>query len=168
METRPKIKLTLSSLDSKLESAGKAFLIILWALTLFVFLKLPATIPTHFNASGKADNYGSRMTILISPILATIIYFGLAQLNKYPRIFNYMVKITENNAPGQYKIATRVLRFLKLAVLIIFSLIILFTYLTATGMTNGLGLWFLPFTSGLLLIPTILIVSQSLKKKNTV
>jgi uncharacterized membrane protein len=106
METRSKIKLTLSSLDSKLESAGKIFLIILWALTLFVFLKLPATIPIHFNASGQADNYGSRMTILISPILATIIYFGLTQLNKYPHIFNYMVKITETNAPVQYKIAT--------------------------------------------------------------
>ncbi len=165
METRPKIKLTLSSLDNKLESAGKIFLIILWALTLFVFLKLPATIPIHFNASGQADNYGSRMTILISPILATIIYFGLAQLNKYPHIFNYMVNITENNASEQYAIATRALRFLKLAILIIFSLIILFTYLTAIGITNGLGFWFLPLTTGLLLIPIIIVISRSLKRE---
>ena len=168
METRPKIKLTLSPLDNKLELTSKIFLVVMWGLTLYTFLKLPTTIPTHFNASGQADNYGNKLSLLILPILATIIYFGLTQLNKYPHIFNYMTKITEDNAQKQYTIATRMLRFLKLAILIIFSLIILFTYFTTIGVTNGLGFWFLPLTFGLLLIPTIISISQSFKKKNNV
>ncbi len=166
METRPKIKLTLSSLDNKLELTSKIFLVVMWTLTLFTFFKLPQTIPTHFNASGQADDFGNKLTLLILPILATIIYFGLTLLNMYPHIFNYMTKITEDNAQKQYTIATRLLRFLKLAILVIFSLIILFTYLTTIGVTNGLGFWFLPLTVGLLLIPTIISIAQSFKKTN--
>ena len=168
METRPKIKLVLTPLDNKLELISKVFLVVMWGLTVYTFLKLPAIIPIHFNASGQVDNHGNKQTLLILPILATIIYFGLTQLNKYPHIFNYMTRITEDNAEKQYTIATRILRFLKLAILLIFSLIILFTYLTTIGVTNGLGFWFLPLTFGLLLIPTILSISQSLKKKNNV
>jgi uncharacterized membrane protein len=168
METRPKINLLLSPFDNKLELTSKIFLVVMWAFTLYSFLKLPTTIPTHFSASGQADDYGNKLTLLILPILATIIYFSLTQLNKYPHIFNYMTKITDDNAQKQYTIATRMLRFLKLAILVIFSLIILFTYLTTIGVTNGLGFWFLPLAFGLLLIPTIIGVSQSFKKKNNV
>ena len=168
METRPKIKLILSEFDKNLVLTSKIFVIVMWGLTLYTFLKLPSTIPIHFNASGHPDNYGNKLTLLILPILATIIYLGLTQLNKYPHIFNYMTKITEDNAQRQYTIATRMLRFLKLSILIIFSLVIIFTYLTTIGMTNGLGFWFLPLTYGLLLIPTIISISQSFKKKNNV
>ncbi|MEP6676800.1 MAG: DUF1648 domain-containing protein [Ferruginibacter sp.] len=168
METRPKIKLTLSKLDKNLELTGKIFLVVMWGLTLYTFLKLPTTIPIHFNASGKADSYGNKLTLLILPVLGTVIYVGLTQLNKYPQLFNYMTKINEDNAERQYSIATRMLRFLKLAILVIFSLIILFTYLTTIGLTNGLGSWFLPLTIGLLLIPVIISIRQSFKKKNNV
>jgi hypothetical protein len=168
METRPKIKLILSLLDKTLERTSKIFLVVIWCLTLYTFLKLPTIIPIHFNATGHADNYGNKMTLLILPILATIIYFGLTQLNKYPHIFNYMTKITVNNAERQYAVATRLIRFIKIAILLIFSLIILFTYLTTIGVTNGLGFWFLPLTEGLLLIPTAIVISKSLKKNKVI
>ncbi|MEO5942802.1 MAG: DUF1648 domain-containing protein [Ferruginibacter sp.] len=168
METRPKIKLALSKLDNNVELTSKIFLVVMWSLTLYTFLKLPTTVPIHFNGTGQADRYGNKMTLLILPVLATIIYFGLTQLNKYPHIFNYMTKINDDNAEKQYTIATRMLRFLKLSILLIFSLVILFTYLTTIGVANGLGFWFLPLTFGLLLIPTIICISQSLKKKNNV
>lgn len=166
METRPKLKINLSQRDKILEFTGKIFLVAMWVLTLYTFLKLPTTIPTHFNASGQADDYGSKLKLLVLPILATIIYFGLTELNKYPHIFNYMIKITEDNAHRQYTIATRMLRYLKLAILLIFSLIILFTYLTTMGVTKGLGFWFLPLTLGLLFIPTIASIVQSFKREN--
>ncbi|MBZ5855513.1 DUF1648 domain-containing protein [Flavihumibacter profundi] len=133
MENRPKIKLNLSNLDNILELTSKVLLVVLWALTLFTYVKLPETIPIHFNASGKADNFGSKATLLLLPFLGTLFYLGLTQLNKYPHIFNYMTKITVDNAQKHYSTATRMLRFLKLAVLIIFSLLILLTYMTTIG-----------------------------------
>lgn len=168
METRPKIQLRLSALDKRLELTSKIFLVVMWAFTFYAYLKSPTTIPTHFNASGQADNYGNKLTLFILPVLATIINFGLTKLNKYPQFFNYITKITEENAEKQYTTATRILRFLKLAILVIFSLIILFTYLTTIGVTNGLGFWFLPLTSGLLLILATISISQSFKKNNNV
>ncbi|MES2373785.1 MAG: DUF1648 domain-containing protein [Bacteroidota bacterium] len=166
MEARPKIKLTLSPLDNALELTGKIFLLVLWGLIAYTYFKLPATIPIHFNASGQADGYGNKATLLLLPALATLLYVGLTQLNKYPHIFNYMGNITEDNALRQYTIATRMLRFIKVAILLIFSLVILFVYLTINGVTKGLGSWFLPFTLTLFLVPVIITISQSLKKKN--
>ena len=168
MEPRPKIKLTLSALDNTLELTSKIFLFFMWALTLYIFIELPTTIPIHFNASGKADNYGKKITLLILPLIATIIYFAITQLNKQPHILNYMTTITKQNAEKEYTGATRFLRFLKLVILLIFSLIILLTSYTSSGLTDGLGFWFLPMTFGLLLIPTVISISQSFKKKNNV
>jgi uncharacterized membrane protein len=166
METRPRIKLTLSPLDNALELAGKIFLVIIWGLTLYTFLKLPATVPIHFNASGEADNYGSKVTLLFLPALSTLLYIGLTQLNKYPHIFNYIVAITEDNARRQYTLATRTLRFIKLAILLVFSLVILFVYLTTIGATKGPGSWFLPLVFSLFLVPVVIAISQSVKKNN--
>lgn len=168
METRPKIKLTLSPLDKTLELTATIFFVIMWGLTIYSYFKLPTTIPIDYNASGQVDGYGNKMTLLLLPVLGTLIYFGLTQLNKYPHIFNYMTQITEDNAQRQYTIATRMLRFLKLAILLIFSLIIIFTYLTTIGVTNGLGFWFLPLTLGLLLLPTIISIKQSVNDKKSV
>ncbi len=97
------------------------------------------------------------------PIIATLLYFGLTKLNQHPHTFNYINSITEDNAEQQYTIMTRMLRILKIALLIIFSYIILFTYLTTIGFTNGLGVGFLPFTLGVALIPIIFYIRQSLK-----
>ena len=163
METRPKINVSLSLLDKILESTGKLLIIIIWGLTLFVFFKLPTIIPTHFNAAGQPDGYGNKLTILVMPIIATLLYFGLTKLNQHPHTFNYINSITEDNAEQQYTIMTRMLRILKIALLIIFSYIILFTYLTTIGFTNGLGVGFLPFTLGVALIPIIFYIRQSLK-----
>lgn len=165
METRPKIKISLSKPDKTLEWTSSILLVIMWSLTIFTFLKLPNTIPTHFSASGEVDNYGGKATFLVSPILATAIYFAITQLSKFPHILNYATELTIDNAPQQYRKATRTLRLLKLIVLTVFTLLILFTYLPAIGITKGLGKLFLPLAVGLLQIPTIILIGQSLTKK---
>ena len=164
MEPRPRIPLTLSPLDKTLEWTGNVLLVVIWGLTVYTFLQLPSTIPIHFNASGEADNFGDKKTILILPVLATLLYVGLTYLNKFPHVFNYMSEITQENAPKQYAITTRMLRFVKLAILLVFSLIILFTYLTTIGVTKGLGSCFLPLVSILFLVPVIIAISKSVKK----
>lgn len=166
MEAQSKINISLSPLDKKLESIGKLLIIIIWGLTLFVFFKLPTIIPTHFNASGQPDGHGNKLTILILPIIGTLLYFVLTKLNLHPHTFNYINSITEENAEKQYAFATRMLRVLKIALLIIFSLIILFTYLTSIGVSNGLGVWFLPFTLSIILIPVIFYIIKLSQIKN--
>lgn len=164
MKNRPRITLHLTQFDKRLEVASVILLILLWLLFLATFFTSPSVVAIHYTALGKADDYGSKGTLLILPIIATAIYFGLTQLNKYPHIFNYTTIITNENAEQQYRSATRMLRLLKLSILFIFTLLVVLSYLSTKGYTNGLGVWFLPFTIVIVLVPIVVGIVQ-LKKR---
>ena len=163
MEIRPKIKIELTSIDKLIEIKGWVLLLILWGLTIYSLINLPAIIPTHFSFNGQPDNFGSKSIVLLLPIVGTILFAGMTILNKYPHVFNYPKRITVENALFQYTIATKMLRYLKTALVLIFSLIVLFTYTTAIGKTNGLGLWFLPVVLGLVFIPMAYFITKLVK-----
>jgi len=165
MNERPVIKLHLSKLDKGLEIAAIIMIVLLWALTCIAYFRLPYTIPTHFNFSGVPDDFGSKTTLIVLPVIGTVIFAGLTLLNRYPHIFNYGSDLTWENAEQRYTNATRMIRFLKLAIMIIFSMIVLFTYLTATGKARGLGAWFLPFVLLFMLSPTIYFIIKGSKRK---
>lgn len=156
---KPRIKLTLTTFDKAIETAGIVLLAVLWICTLLAWYKLPATIPVHFNAAGLPDRYGNKITLFILPLLATAVYTPLTALNRYPHIFNYIVPITENNAQQQYLAATRLLRILKLSITLICLVIVAMTYFT-----NRLGAWFLPFVLVLLTAPTVYYVWQAQRR----
>jgi len=165
VEPRPKIKIPLSAFDRTLESTGILLILLMWGVTVITYFNSPDIIPIHFNASGKADGYGSRLTLWALPAIATCIYAGISWLNRFPHVFNYMVRITEENAVKQYTNATRMLRFLKTAVVLIFTAIVLTTYFTAQGDIKGPGTWFLPVMIFLVMVPTIIFVVRSWKEK---
>ena len=165
-ENRPKLTISLSNLDKKIELLSKLFLGILWAITLVAFFNLPDIIPTHFNAKGEVDDYGSKLTLFILPVIATLLYLLLTLINKYPHVFNYPTTITSQNAEQQYTFATKMLRYVKLAIILIFSGITLFTFLTSKGIANGLGWWFLPLCFCLLYLPIVVAIYFSVRKKS--
>jgi len=82
-----------------------------------------------------------------------------------PHVFNYLVKITPENALGQYTIATKMMRFLKLAIVLIFGFITLEIIQSSTGDSSGRSGWFLPLTLGMILIPIVFFALKSLKLK---
>ncbi len=164
MEVRPKIKIERTPTDIILEIMGWVALAGLWIFILMNYSNLPETIPTHFNGAGKVDNYGSKATLFMLPIIATLAYIGLTVLNNYPHVFNYPTKLTAENALRQYTGATRMIRYLKLVIVLVFSMIVFMTLQTAAGQSDGLGAWFLPFTLGLIFIPLGIFVIQSFRK----
>ena len=127
--------------------------------------ELPEIIPTHYNATGKADGFGNKSNILVLPIISTVLFIGLTTLNKYPHIFNYPIEITEQNALHQYTNATRMMRVLKLVIVVIFGLIVFKTIQNVNGNADGLGTWFLPLTMGLIFIPIFYFLINANKKK---
>lgn len=122
---RPIIKIELRIFDKILEIIAGLILLSTIVVVAYYYNTLPDIIPTHFDFSGKVDNYGSKSSILTLPILSTLLYIGLTILNKYPQTFNYLGEITLDNAESQYRFATRFLRVLKLIVMITFLIIIL-------------------------------------------
>ena len=125
---------------------------------------IPERIPIHFNGAGKADGFGNKRHIFVLPIISTLLFLGLTTLNKYPHIFNYPSQITKVNALHQYTKATRMMRVLKLVIVLIFGLIIFKTIQNV----NGLGIYFLPLTIGMIFIPILYFLIKSIKKKKPI
>jgi uncharacterized membrane protein len=165
MDSRPKIRISLTPLDKFLETISVVLLVLIWVLVLYSYPKLPGIIPIHYDAAGEVNGYGNKTTILIFPFIALAVYILLTRLNKYPHVFNYMSKITEENAQKQYTMATRMIRYLKLIVLLTLAFITGSTYLTTTGITKGPGSWFLPCILAMLFIPTIILIVKSFRTK---
>ena len=163
MNERPKIKLEHTTIDKIFEILGWISIFAIWVLTITNYSNLPDTIPTHYNGTGQADGFGGKATILTLPLIATVLFVGLTVLNKFPHIFNYPTNITQDNALRQYTNATRMIRYLKLIIVIIFGLITFKTIQNANVEANGLGIWFLPLTMGLIFIPLTYFVIKSFK-----
>ncbi|KYG72695.1 DUF1648 domain-containing protein [Roseivirga echinicomitans] len=165
---RPKLALKLSGVDIGMELLGWLSLIGIWVLVFLNFQNLPDTIPIHFNAAGKADGFGSKWSILTLPIIASVLYVGMTILNKFPHVFNYPTEaVTEENALKNYTMATRLIRVLKLMLVIIFGLIVFMTLQNINGTAEGLGVWFLPLTLGMIFIPITYYIIKLVKAKHT-
>lgn len=158
---RPILKAPLTIIDRIIDGIGWVILVAVWYLTITHYHSLPETIPIHFNAAGKADGFGGKITILMLPIVATILFVGMTVLNRFPQVFNYPTEITEENATRQYTNATRIIRYIKTVIVIVFGSIVYMTIQNATGKADGLGAWFLPVTLGLIFIPVIYFVLKA-------
>jgi uncharacterized membrane protein len=140
----PEIKIKLTVFDWLIEFFALSFMILLLSLPLIYIHVLPDRIPVHFNAAGQPDDYGDMSTLWILPLTGVLMYFLMTVLSAFPRIYNYPVKITPENAAVQYRIATRLIRILKTVIIMIFCFICFQTIKTATGEAAGLGKIFLP------------------------
>lgn len=153
---RPKLNIKLNPIDYTLEVSGALILAALWLWTIYGYGDLPDSIPVHFNAAGNPDRYGGKATLFVLPVIAAFLYAGLSILAKYPHIFNYPTAITAENALKQYKGATRLLRYLKTAIVVIFAMIAFHTNELAAGRETSLGALFLPLIIGFILVPSLL------------
>lgn len=156
---RPRIKVPFETVDVIIEFISITLLILMWVYCIVNYMELPDTIATHFNGAGEPDGYGSRQTVWIIPIIATVMYIGFFILNKYPHMHNYMVNITEENALKNYKFSTRIVRVVN------FLCVLLMTYITymivesAFGKQFNLGTWFVPLVIGVsIILPIIMFV----------
>ena len=142
-DSRPRMKLILSPTDKLVEVFGYILLVLLWVYTLLHYRGLPDTIPVHYGLAGEPDRYGGKGNLLGLPVVTTVLFAGLTILNRFPHLFNYPSDISEENAFKLYTGATRLIRYLKLMIVIIFGFIIVQTVRVSEGLTSGLGLWFL-------------------------
>jgi uncharacterized membrane protein len=162
---QPRLKPALTTGDRTIEAAAILMLLAMWGIVLFSFSKLPDVVPTHFDATGKPDAFGDKTSLLLLPVLSTILFAGMTIINNYPHIFNYPVKITPENALRQYTIATRLVRTLKGVIMILFFIILYFTIRTALQESGGLGFWFLPLFLIMVYVPVLYYFVLSFRKK---
>jgi uncharacterized membrane protein len=164
-DNRPSLKIKKEIIDYFLELGALIVLISTWGFTIYNFNKLPDIIATHFDLGGKPNGFGSKNTIWLLPIIITLVYILISVLNKYPHKFNYLTKITEQNAYKQYKLASRSLR------IILFNITLLFAFITfkeidgAYTKSSAFEWWFVPLLLCSSIIPTFYMIIVSGSKK---
>lgn len=161
---QPKIKIETTSTDIIVEVLGWGVLGFLWWLAASNYRILPDIIPIHYNIAGEIDDTGSKATILVLPLITTLLFIGLTILNRYPHIFNYPVKITEQNALRQYSNALMLIRVLKLVIVAVFTSIAWFMIRGASDRQVNLGIWFLPVFLALVMIPMGVYLRSAFRK----
>ena len=162
---RPRIKVSFETVDIIIEFISVTLLILMWSYCITNFNELPDTIATHFNAAGEPDGFGSKHTVWIIPIIATVMYIGLFILNKYPHIHNYMVNITEENALKNYKFSTRVTRIVNFLCVVLMAYITYIIVESAFGRPFNFATWFVPVVIVFsIALPIVLIIYM--KKMN--
>jgi hypothetical protein len=108
--------------------------------------RLPDRVPTHFNAAGNPDAYGSRSMLLVLLLASLGIFALLTVASALPRFLNYPARVTEENRARMEPLALDMLAWLKLAVVCLIGYIAWGTIQVAMGRMSGLSFWFLPAT----------------------
>ncbi len=107
-----------------LEIVGILALILLVILTIRTFYgpaRLPARIPTHFNAAGQADGWGSPAMLLVFPAIAVVIYLLMTLVSRFPAAFNFPVRVTPFNRQRLEDLALNMIAWLKVEIVVFFT-----------------------------------------------
>lgn len=163
MYSRPKFSLKKDQVIQTLEVISLLIVLITTGITLIYYSQLPEIIPIHFNAHGVVDGYGSKYMIWILVIMIIVSFFGMRQFSKYPHLFNYPVKITEDNAKFQYKLAQRLMAIINVCVSLLMSYLIVITLLNSMNIITDSGNYFLPVTIGIIFTPIIIYFIVAIK-----
>lgn len=87
---KTKIRLITNIITALILTFFIGYLIVEWK-------NIPDIVATHFTISGKADAYGEKNCILIIPIIAVLVFSTIAVVERFPNIWNFPVKVTEEN-----------------------------------------------------------------------
>ena len=155
IKKRPKSKAFFTLFDLIIEIAGLVAILFLWIVLIVTYSGLPDLIPVNYDFSGQAYKFGNKSSLLELAVVATVLFVGITILSRFPRIFNYMVTITEVNAFFQYGNMARMVRCLNLSIVLVFVCVILYTVFY-TGENNGI--WFTFLLLAMSLIPLILVI----------
>lgn len=100
---------------------------------------IPEKIPGHYNASGEVDRWGNKTELFFMPVMAWILFGGLSVAERFPKLWNTGVQVTEKNKERIYPIFKNLLVTVKLLIVVVF------TFLTINSIQgNNLPIWFLP------------------------
>jgi uncharacterized membrane protein len=136
---RPKMNLPNSSFENLVEIIA-AFGLVFTIYTIFTsWPALPERIPTHFGFSGNPDAWGGKSSMMMFPVLAFLLYTGLSIFQRFPHIYNYPVKLTEENVERQYRIARNMMICIKAEIVWTFAVIEWQIVQVALGKAVGLG-----------------------------
>ena len=122
--------------------------IAMWVHVILVWGDLPDRIPTHYNFAGEVDGWGSKASILLLPVIGTVMLPLLIAVEFFPQTWNTGVQVTPLNQVFVYRTTKSMLVTLELTLLLTFAIINVFTV-----RATSVPIWLLPVTMLLDLAP---------------
>ncbi|HEY3376604.1 MAG TPA: DUF1648 domain-containing protein [Armatimonadota bacterium] len=136
--TRPRIALPLSRPEIILEAVALFGLLVLLSYCAYAWPSLPERIPTHFGIENTPDAWGGKHALLILPGVGTVLYLLLTIVGHFPHFYNYPIRITEENALRQYRLARMLVAMLKVPLIWMFAYLERMTVQVAVGNASQL------------------------------
>lgn len=138
-------------------------------ITIIIVLKygaVPASIPIDYNLAGEPDGWGDKSSLLIIYFVGLVMFAGLSILGRYPHLYNYPVKITEDNIRIQYLLGKSLVKTLNLSLMAIYLILIIsgINY-DQDGQNLLMGGYFIYLAMGAIFIPIIIYFVLSLRNK---
>lgn len=121
---RPRIQLESSFTDIIVEAVSATVLLTISALFLFKYPSVDERVPMHYDFSGNVDRMGDKAELFFLFGILILLYTGMTIAQRFPHSFNYLTEITRENALRQYTTAVRMIRWLKMMLVCLFSFII--------------------------------------------
>ncbi|MBL8233056.1 MAG: DUF1648 domain-containing protein [Bryobacterales bacterium] len=132
-----------SATDWIIEALAVAVLVGIFAILALNWPELPERIPTHFNAAGTPDGWGSKTSMWFLPGLAVLLYALLTAASRFQGLINLPMTVDRSH-PEVRKILLSMTIVVKAVILMSFLYIVTASIQTALGKAGGLGAMFLP------------------------
>ena len=121
IDTKTKLQKTLKVLSLSIMGITCIYFAMNW-------MRLPDTIPVHYNLAGEVDRMGSKFEMIMLPIVMIVLTSSLFIIEKHPNAWNTGVTITEGNKERVYKTLGNLICVVQFLLVIIFSYLILTTF----------------------------------------
>lgn len=108
-----KIRLTTNIISIILIAIYTIYLAMIWK-------NIPAQIPTHFDAAGTPNSWGSKNSLLVELVIAVAAFVLIAIVERFPNSWNFPVKVTSENKERLTHICLVMIGVLKILVTCIF------------------------------------------------
>lgn len=149
---RPARTYTTDALTRVVRIAAVVAVVAVAAWLLLSYPAMPQTVPTHFDATGAADAWGDKSSVLLLTALFVALSVGIAWLSAKPRWLNLPVHITEANAQDIYREGERMMVWM----LVPFALLFAGIACSQVGMPIAALMW--AGTAGMLVVIIVGIV----------
>jgi uncharacterized membrane protein len=162
---KPKIKVDSTIVKRMLEIVSIAGILYIIYVLVQGWDSIPDRIPAHFGLDGHPDAYAGKASLLSLPSVSFLLYLVITILDRYPHMFNYLWKITPENAYRQYQLARAMLSAMKAEVIWIFDYIVVISIRISTGKAESLSPLFLPIVLIVIFGPICIYLYISYKER---
>ncbi len=144
-------RISFTSKQKIIELLTAGILLFLFGYLIINWSSIPEKIPSHFNASGVANAWSGKNTVLFVPIVCFAVYLLITVVSFFPYIWNVPAEITSENHVLVIRNTRSLICYMKLIMVSTFSYISI-----CTAISKPLGKIFLPLvviiTFGLIVV----------------